>query len=164
MAAIAYLLSFSLDVNALGLVSASESAAPSIFGAFLAGLVGGAIFGALGGMSEVAVSRLGGLGHTLLLPLRPLALAVRSTARMITGHPHGKTRSAARRWLYDAALLAADAVALVIVLNVVNTLQRTVIPYRFALILDVATAALVVALPLLYLTGATGTARFGARR
>ncbi len=157
MAGIAYLLSFSLDVNALGLVSASEGAAPSIFGAFLAGLVGGAIFGALGGMSEIAAPRLGGLGHILLLPLRPLALAVDPLLDIITGHPRGQTRSAARRWLYDAALLAAVFVALVIILNVVNALPLTVIPYRVTLILDVVITALVVALPLLYLTGAIVT-------
>jgi hypothetical protein len=154
MAVIAYLLSITLDISALGLVSANESVAPSVVGAFLVGLIGGAIFGALGGVSEIALPRLGSLGHVLVIPLRPLALAIDPLLDRITRHPRQQPRSAARRWLYDAAALAVALVLLVIIVNIVNTLPVSTLPFHVALIVDVALAALVIALPLLYLTGA----------
>lgn len=158
MAALAYLVSLNLDISALGLVSASESASPSVLGALLAGLVGGAVFGAIGGASEVAAPGLGGLAHALVVPLRPLALVIDPLLDAITGHPRQQLRSASRRWFYDAVTLAVALVILVIIVNIVNALPTAVLPFKAALILDMVIAALVIALPLLYLTGAMVTA------
>ena len=153
----AMLAGASLSASA-SIASASGGATPSLGGAFLAGLVGAGVGGAIGGASELAMPSLGGLPRALLLPFRPLALLVGPLLDGATGRPRGVTRSVARRWFYDGVTAAVVLVIAGIALDIISTLQTAILPFGLIALLDSLVAGLLIAVPLLYFYGGVVTA------
>lgn len=102
--------------------------------------------------------RVGELPRVLLLPLRPLGLAINPLLDRLTALPAGQPRSQARRWLYDGVLAALGLGIVVIVLDILAATLAPVVPFEWLSGLDEWAGALLAGLPILYFTGALITA------
>lgn len=152
MAIAAACAGISLDIN-ISAASGAVSYTPSVGGAFLAVLVGGAVVGAIGGATAVSIPQLGKLPRLLVLPVRPLGLALFPLFDAVTRRPQGADRSESREWLYDAALLGAGLGIVVIALDIVTVSTSTVLPFKTWALVDAIASAVLVALPLMFLVG-----------
>jgi len=153
MAIAAACAGLSFDVSLLG-QSAGASVAPSVGGSFLAVLIGGAIVGAIGGATAVSIPSLGKLPRLLVIPVRPLGLALFPLFDAVTRRPQGVNRSESREWLYGAALLGVGLGIVVIALDIVTVSSASVLPFKTLTLIDAIAAAVLVALPLMFLVGA----------
>ena len=126
----------------------------SVGGMFITSLVAGAVLGGIGGASLFTLPALGGLARALLLPFRPIGLALNPLLDALTGAPRGQRRSKARAWIYDAVLVTVILGAVVIVLNVLGSTLASSLSYPLLRALYQFAGALLVGLPIMYLTGA----------
>ncbi|HKV84723.1 MAG TPA: hypothetical protein VJN88_09215, partial [Ktedonobacterales bacterium] len=126
----------------------------SLGGVFITTLVLGAVIGGIGGASIFTMPALGGLPRVLLLPFRPFGLALNPLLDALSGAPRGQRRSAARSWIYDAALATVVLGVVVIVLDVAGNTLASSISYPLVRALFEFAGALLVGLPIMYLTGA----------
>lgn len=126
----------------------------SLGGVFITSLVAGVVIGGIGGASAFTMPALGGLPRLLLLPFRPIGLAINPLLDALTAAPRGQRRSAARKWVYDAVLATVILGAAVIVLNVIGVTLAGSLSYPLLRALFEFAGALLVGLPIMYLTGA----------
>lgn len=126
----------------------------SLGGVFVTSLVAGAVLGGIGGASVFSLPALGSLPRVLLLPFRPIGLALNPLLDALTGAPKGIRRSAPRAWIYDAALATVILGAAVIVLNIIGVTLAGSLPYPLLRAIFEFAGAALVGLPLMYLTGA----------
>ncbi|MGH2484497.1 MAG: hypothetical protein ACRDHE_00660, partial [Ktedonobacterales bacterium] len=134
--------------------SFSGGAGLSLGGVFITTLVAGAVIGGIGGASLFTMPALGSLPRVLLLPFRPFGLALNPLLDALTGAPRGQRRSAARSWVYDAVLATVVLGVVVIILDVAGNTLAGSLSYPLVRALFEFAGALVVGLPIMYLTGA----------
>lgn len=166
MTACAYLANTSLDLSiafstpgisdnsANGSITASLSVLPALGAVFVIVLVTSAIIGALGGLTAVALPLLGDIPRWIIYPFHLLGLPLFKLFDNVTGVARDGRRSAARLWFYDAIIMTIVLGIIVIVLNMVSSNPSM---HNLALAAHIA-AALLVAVPLLLLTGSLITA------
>jgi hypothetical protein len=151
-----------LTLTTVGSGSSGESfsggAGLSLGGVFITTLVAGAVIGGIGGASIFTMPALGSLPRVLLLPFRPFGLALNPLLDALTGAPRGQRRSAARSWVYDAVLATVALGVVVIILDVAGNTLAGSISYPLMRALFEFAGALLVGLPIMYLTGALFTA------
>lgn len=126
----------------------------SLGGVFVTSLVAGAVLGGIGGASVFTMPALGSLPRLLLLPFRPIGLALNPLFDALTGAPRGVRRSAARAWIYDAALATIILGAVVVALSIVGSSLASSLSYKVLRAIFEFAGALLVGLPIMYLTGA----------
>lgn len=150
----ALLMTFGVSAAGGTSLAIVESVGPSVGSVALGVLILGAIGGGLGGASLAAAPALGEMPRRFLLPLRPLALVLFPLLDRLTRRRTDGSITPSRLWAYEGVLAGVTCGILTLVLWAINLLVGGVPALGFLALLVNIAAALAVALPVIFWTGA----------